>query len=244
MNSKCARLSLLPTSGEMRGMKRFTGMSRTEWMTGSLAAVVLGLTLSAAVGDASPLMAKKTKAISNCRQIVIVQRIYASDHAGNYSDQGSSVTSNQAFRRLFAEQMIDMETIFGCPDSVFAPNGNMGNAPGYTESLKAGENHWAMTAGLTDSDSGRIPFVYENPVKAEWPAKWNTSTGGVRTKGQAWSDGTVIMGLNDSSVSSMKLSPAKAGEATTVEPLPTGEEVFDRTQQYTVLDVEPAKSKP
>jgi hypothetical protein len=230
----------------MRGMKRFTGMSRVEWMTGSLAAVVLGLTLSAALGDAAPLMAHKSKAIRNCRMILVGLRLYASDHDGNYSDKGGNVSSsNQAFRRLFSDSILETEEAFVCPDSIFAPDGNVGSAPDFSEALKPGENHWAMTAGLTDVDLGNIPLVYGCPVKAEWPAKWNTSTGGVRTKGQAWSDGTVIVGTNDTAARVMNLVPAKAGTPAGLEPDPHHrEEVFNVTQQYTILDVEPAKAKP
>jgi hypothetical protein len=229
----------------MRGMKRFTRMSRAEWSTGVLAAVVVGLTLTAALGDAASVKDKKVKAISNCRMLVVALKIYAADQGGRYPDEGAQFSnSNQAFRSLFEEFVLDTEAIFGCPDSVFVPDGNIGKAPDFSEALKAGENHWAMTAGLTDASSGRIPLVYENPATAGWPAKWHASTGGTRTKGQAWSDDTVIVGLNDLSVVERKLGPGKKGSAAALKPYVGGEEVFDSKQQHTILDVEPAKEKP
>jgi hypothetical protein len=225
-------------------MKRSNGMSRTEWMAGSLAAVVLGLTLSAAVGDTSPLMVKKTKAIANCRQIVLALKLYASDHGGNYpSPDGLVSSSNQAFRRLFREEVLEAEGIFGCPDSVFMPDNQIGQAPDYNEALKPGENHWAMTDGLFDSSSGGIPLVYENPVKAEWPPKWKPGLEGKREKGEAWPGGAVLVGMNDGGASFMKLRDGTAGAASVLENPSTSEEVFSLQQQFTVLDVEPAKAK-
>jgi hypothetical protein len=238
-------LSFTSNDGEMRGMKSSKGMSRAEWVTGSLAAMVLGLTLSAALGQTTPLMAKKTKTISHCRQVIVALKIYASDHGGNYpSPDGLVSSSNQAFRRLFREEVVDGEFVFGCPGSIFIPDNNIGQGPGYAEALAPGENHWAMTEGLTDSSSGHIPLVYENPVKAEWPPKWKTSTGGMRKKGEGWSDGTVIVGMNDGGAFSRNLSAAKTGEASRLEPLGAGQEVFEPKEQHTILDIEELKEKP
>lgn len=172
-------------------------------------------------------------------------KLYASDHGGNYpTPDGAVSSSNQAFHRLFRESVLDTESYFGCPGSIFVPDHNIGQEPDYTGALKPGENHWAMTDGLYDSSSGRIPLVFENPVKAEWPARWKTNADSTRGKGEAWSDGTVIVGLNDASVSAMNLSAPKAGEASRVEPRVGGEEVFDPQQQFTILDVESVKEKP
>lgn len=230
----------------MRGMKRFAGMSRAEWMTGTLAAVVLGLTLSAALGDAAPLAVKKTKAISNCRQIIMALKLYSSDHVGRYPDtDGIVANSNEVFRSIILEQILDREDIFGCPDSVFVPDNDLGKAPAFAGAVKAGENHWAMTAGLTDSDPSSIPFIFDNSATTAWPPKWAPSNGGIRTKGQAWSDDTVIVGTNDGGVSSMPLARGKEGDAMNLKPYAhTRAEVFNPKVPHPILDVEPAKAKP
>jgi len=162
-----------------------------------------------------------TKAISNCRQIITVLRIYSSDNNGNYPDAastddssggaggaggggggGGSQNSNDVFRRLFMAAAIDNEGIFGCPSSRDGnPDGNIGTSPGYDEAVKPGENHWAMTAGLSDSASGTYPIVYENPSGGAWPAPtWNADAAGTGALGRTWSGGKVIIGMNDSSV--------------------------------------------
>jgi prepilin-type N-terminal cleavage/methylation domain-containing protein len=159
-----------------------------------------------------------TKAISNCRQIITVLRIYSSDNGGNYPDNaatadagaggagggggGGTQNSNDVFRQLFVAGSIDTEAIFGCPASKDGnPDGNIGTAPGYDEAVKPGENHWAMTAGLSDSASGTYPLVYENPSGGAWPEPtWNADAAGLGTSGRTWSAGKVIIGMNDSSV--------------------------------------------
>lgn len=229
----------------MRGMKHSNRISRAEWITGSLAVVVLGLTLTAALGQTTPLMVKKTQTISNCRQVMVALKIYAADHAGDYpTPEGPVRSSNQAFRRLIRDEIVEMESIFGCRGSVFLPDNNVGVKPDFAQALEPGENHWAMTEGLSDSSSGQIPLVYENPVKAAWPPKWKAGADRMRRKGEGWSDGTVIVGFNDGGAFSRNLTAAKAGEASQVEPNASGEEVFDPKNPFTVLDIETVKEKP
>lgn len=166
-----------------------------------------------------------TKAISNCRQIITVLRIYSSDNNGNYPDAvsssdtgaggdpggGGSQNSNDVFRRLFIAAAIDNEGIFGCPSSRDGnPDGNIGTSPGYDEAVKPGENHWAMTAGLSDSASGTYPIVYENPSAGAWPEPtWNADAAGTGALGRTWSGGKVIIGMNDSSVNTEATITAK-----------------------------------
>ncbi|WP_147263513.1 hypothetical protein [Roseimicrobium gellanilyticum] len=222
-------------------MKIPCSISRAEWVTGSLAVVVLGLTLSASPGDSLSLKQKQTKAISNCRQIITAVRIYSADHAGEHP---TGSTANEAFRALFRETIVEVEDIFGCPDSMFKPDGVIGKAPDFADAVKPGENHWAMTADLTDSSSNSIPLVYENPVKAAWPAKWITPAEEAKSKGAAWIDGTVIVGLNDSSVRLMKLLPGKGSPMGLELDPKTGKDIFDPSAPQTILDVELAKKGP
>jgi hypothetical protein len=233
----------------MHRMKIASRISRAECLVGSLAILMLGLTLSATFGSPITRRMNQTKAYSNCRQIILAMRIYAADHAGMYPDANANAkTSNEVFRKFFKEGVLDNETIFGCPESIFVPDSNIGTAPDFTGALKAGENHWAMTAGLTDSSAGSIPLIYENPAKAEWPVKWQPASGPARSKGQAWEDNSVIVGLNDGAAQAMKLLPGTgAPVAVGLELDPkTGKEVFDSSQPEKVLDVEPAPvpSKP
>ncbi|QIF02571.1 hypothetical protein [Roseimicrobium sp. ORNL1] len=156
---------------------------------------------------------KRLTGISNCRLILTAMRIYSSDHDGKYPDAELSDprTSNEVFRVLFQETILDNELIFGCPLSPFVPDGNIGATPDCKQALEAGENHWAMTRGVSDRDPGSIPLVYENPAVATWSPKWNVDARETETRGRAWrlghrsSPSGVIVGLNDSSVSMQPL---------------------------------------
>lgn len=168
-----------------------------------------------------------TKAISNCRQVITALRIYSSDHDGNYPDialssgggsggsggggGGGGSSSNAVLRELFKAASIDNENVFGCPASRDGnPDGNIGTSPDYTEALQPGENHWAMTGGLTDSASGTYPLIYENPAGGTWPSPtWNADAAGTGAVGRTWSGGKVIVGMNDSSVIQERTTAAK-----------------------------------
>jgi hypothetical protein len=71
--------------------------------------------------------------------------------------------------------------------------------------LEAGENHWCLTMGLTDSSDGAAPLILENAVATSWPPTWNCDLSGQPVDGRAWKGGKVIIGFNDGSVSTMPL---------------------------------------
>ncbi|QIF02573.1 hypothetical protein [Roseimicrobium sp. ORNL1] len=177
-----------------------------------------------------------TKGISNCRQIITAMRIYSSDHGGEYPDATLTdpQSSNEAFRVLFTENILDNELIFGCPISRFVPDGNIGGRddPARKSAVDAGENHWAMTRDLTDSAPGGIPLVYENPAKPTWPPVWNADAKGTNARGRAWSNG-VIVGLNDSSVGIQPLE-SKSGTAVPLRKT-EGKDLFEAAINPTTL---------
>lgn len=185
-----------------------------------------------------------TKGISNCRQIITAMRIYSADHGGGYPDAAltDSQSSNEAFRVLFQKEVLDNELIFGCPVSRFVPDGNIGKAPDFQQALEADENHWAMTKGLADSDQGSIPLVFENPVVATWPPKWNLDAKGTNVRGRSWTNG-IIIGMNDSSVSIQPLK-SKTGTEVPLKDLVDGKNLFnqheptDPAEGWKILDVE------
>jgi len=190
---------------------------------------------------------KMDKGISNCRQIITALRIYSSDHDGKYPDAflKNPRSSNEVFRELFKEGILDDESehIFGCPVSPFIPDGKVGAAPDLKQAIEAGENHWAMTAGLSDIASGSVPLVYENPVVAAWSPMWNPDAKGTETRGRAWSSG-IIIGMNDSSVGIQPLD-SKSGTAVPVKELAEGVNLFTQhgevgtaSGEWRVLDVE------
>jgi hypothetical protein len=147
-----------------------------------------------------------SKGISNCRQITMALKLYAEDHGGKLPDAALSqpASSNEVFRVLFTEYVLDHEMMFDCPFSPFRTDGNLGPEPGFTKALEAGENHWAMTAGIGKDTPGSVPLVYENPETATWPPTWNFRARHTLTKGRTWPRG-VIIGLNDGSATLQKV---------------------------------------
>jgi len=156
--------------------------------------------------------ANQMKGSSNCRQIIGLLLTYAADNNGLYPDSVTNpvtgsvpLTSNDAFRALVQEGLVQDETIFGCPGSRFMPDKNIGIAPTFDQALIAGENHWAMTQGQSNTTSSIMPIVFENPAAAGWPPQWNCDAAGKPVAGRAWPGGTIIIGKNDASVETVKL---------------------------------------
>jgi len=166
--------------------------------------------------------ANQMKAGSNARQIIGLLMTYASDNNSLYTDaiinpvtNRSPQTSNEAFRLLVQEGLVQDETIFGCPRSRFMPDRNIGTPPDYKQALNAGENHWMMVAGMTHESPSYYPLIMENAADATWPPKWSTpawhpewlakSTGKTRERGVAWRENKTVIGFNDASVQTIQL---------------------------------------
>jgi hypothetical protein len=214
-------------------MERRRSITKVELVVGTQAMTLLALLAMVACEPKVQERGLITKGISNCRQIITSLRIYSSDHNGKYPDAflKDKRTANAAFRILFEEQCIDNEMIFGCPVSPLVPDGKIedtyiGNNGKYGDALEPGENHWMLTAGLTDASPGAIPLVYENALTATWSPKWNADKVGKEVRGRAWTTG-IIIGMNDSSVSIQPLA-AKSGKAVGLKPDSiTGKDYFE-----------------
>lgn len=120
-------------------------------------------------------------------------------------------SSNQVFRRLFVHGWIDDETSFGGHGSPFLADGDIGTSPGFTRAVGRSENHWAMTAGMSDSTHGFLPLVYEHVVDETWPPRWVHVDRQAPVLGQLQRKGRVVVGRNDGSVAVEKLKPQSGG---------------------------------
>jgi hypothetical protein len=158
------------------------------------------------------------KGVSNCRQIARAWKTHLSNFGGSYWDGAELMdnrpedltTANKFFRILFQAETICDESIFGCPQSPYQPDGNIGTAPHFNDALSPGENHWMMTP-LSDSASGTIPLVYENAAVAAWNPRWNVDVKGKPVPGRTWSSG-IIVGMNDGSVTIQRLAADQGAE--------------------------------
>lgn len=182
-------------------------------------------------------MANQTSTSNNCRQIIMAMKIFANDNNSIYPDTynnpqtgGMAITSNDAFRVLIQEDIIQDERIFGAKASKFQPDGNIGTAPSFDQSLQAGENHWALTQGQTTSSNGIMPLVYENPLAPSWPPQWNCDAAGQPKEGRAWRGGKIIIGRNDNSVQVEQLA-TKKGPAVGPKAMAGGYDIFTMASQ-------------
>lgn len=162
--------------------------------------------------------APQMKAVSNCKQIIIAEKMFASHNSSMYSDAtsfrgiGGTTTislssANEVFRRLFEEGVVDDERIFGTLESVLVPDGVIGTAPGFTQALTPGECPWMILKDQTDTSPGDVPLIIENSVDASFPPRWNVSPDAGQKRGRAWKGGQIVIGNNDGSVEVKNLRP-------------------------------------
>jgi prepilin-type N-terminal cleavage/methylation domain-containing protein len=185
--------------------------------------------------------ARMMQASSNARQIIITLKNYAGDNGGNYPDADKAdqpQTSNDAFRILFKRGLLEDERAFTAAASPYEGDNNIGESPGYEEAVKAGENHWAMTKGLSDSASGNAPLIFENAAPGgSWPPAWNCDKAGTKTEGRAWKSGKIVIGRNDGSVAGEPLEAVK-GDNVGLKQNTNGKDLFTQfSEQGEFLDV-------
>ncbi|MCB1279769.1 prepilin-type N-terminal cleavage/methylation domain-containing protein [Prosthecobacter sp.] len=157
------------------------------------------------------------KGVNNCKQIILSLKQFSKDNNSAYPDSvanpmtgGIAASANDAFRFLVMEQIVTDERIFGCPAGYNTiDNNSIGQAPTYGQALLPGENHWAMTAGQTDTTVGNMPIVFENPIGNSWPPNWNADAAGQIKPGRTWPGGKIIIGRNDGSVAVEALNGKK-----------------------------------
>ena len=205
----------------------------------TIIAILAGLAVPAFNGVQEK--ARLMQGSNNARQILITLKSYAGDNNGNYPDSDKAEqpqTANDAFRLLFKRGLMDDERAFTAAASPYEPDNNIGEAPNYEEALKAGENHWAMVKGLSDSASGNAPLVFENPTSGGgWPPMWNCNVAGQKKEGRAWKSGKIIIGRNDGSVNGETLEATK-GDSVGLKQIANGKDLFTQfSEQGEFLDV-------
>lgn len=226
------------------------------WLQSSVVLVVLGLLACFVISVGCNLWVKRDqmRAADSPRHILWLLLTYASEHNGYFPDHGKDLakfTSNEAFRSFFKEgllgstaadetEFVSSEMIFGCPESRFNPDQQIGMPLDYAEALTPGENHWMMSAGLNNSSPAHYPLVLENSVEASWPPHWLPSSsklswlvskirGILPPRGRSWQGDAIIIGFCDGSVRTVILEqknnqlhlPASILKPEGKEPLPT-----------------------
>ena len=166
---------------------------------------LVGLSLQSKVG----IVENQMRGVRDCQQIIMALKSFSKDNSSMYPDAettgGVSRTANQVFRRLFQEEILSDERIFGCPSSRLVPDGDIGAKPRFEQAVASGECHWMLLKHQTDHVHPRTPLIIENSLNADWPPKWDVSRPGIRNRGQAWPGRKIIIGRNDGSVALEKL---------------------------------------
>jgi prepilin-type N-terminal cleavage/methylation domain-containing protein len=189
----------------------------------TIIAILAGLAIPAS--QAVLKMARQNQASNNCRQVITALKQFAAKNQSQYPDSvlnpltgGTPKNANEAFHLLFQQHVVTDERIFGCPSGYY-PDTMIGKSPAFERAVTANENHWAMTADLTDTSASNVPLVFENPAAAAWPPQWNASVAGQIRPGRTWTGGQVIIGRQDGSAEVVDLNgstglvtvPQKAG---------------------------------
>jgi len=183
----------------------------------------------------------QTKDLSNAKQIALALRQFAIDNNGSYpakvpaadysADGAAPTNSNDAFWWLFPNYL-QSESIFAASGSAYTPSNpdNLidrdvgGNPPSArTQTLKAGENHFAYVSSLTDTSNPTFPLLADGFMRASpgTYTKDKSKTGGV------WSGKKAVVVFCDSSGQLMNVNsatgkiPRAAGG--------TGASLFDNT---------------
>jgi len=157
------------------------------------------------------------KSVNNCKQIILSLKQYSKDHDSAFPDHGKVLfrSANEVFREWIKEGIVTDERIFGCPSSIFNPDNDIGDPPGFEKALLPGECHWMLLKGQGDFSHPDAPIVIENSLDLSWPPKWEVTSGfsswlgpeKAAKRGRSWSGGKIIIGHVDGSVSMEKLRP-------------------------------------
>ena len=182
--------------------------------------------------DNLPILIHQPRLALKGRQIVQALNAYAIEHAGGYPE---GITANAAFRFLIKGGYLKGEAVFG--GGYYEPDGQIGSAPDYAEALTKWENHWAMTKGLSASADESAPLIFEKPLQATWPPRWDAKALGSSKPGRIWRNGTILVGRKDGSVNAERLERVD-GPTTTLQPIKDGKNLFELAGPHEVLDVE------
>jgi prepilin-type N-terminal cleavage/methylation domain-containing protein len=142
--------------------------------------------------------AKRTKDLSNAKQIGLGCKLFAGDHDGKFPFQdgrttdpptdltfasSAGVTSNQVFASL-VPVYIPTEKIFYVAGSGWSPILPDENTTPMTNRLEASVNNYAYMFGLTDTDNPNYPLVFDAPMTGVTTYSTDSATAGGVWKGK------------------------------------------------------------
>jgi prepilin-type N-terminal cleavage/methylation domain-containing protein len=202
-------------------MKTF---KRNAFTLVELLVVILIIAIVVVIGipafTAKAVRGRGTQALSNVKQIVLVCKLFAMDHNGDFPTNQLDPTSlepsktlgpitdysNTAFAQLFPDYLTN-ETVFAEQGSAFTPTppDNVIDVPQVAppmQTLKENENTFAYCIGLTEKSNALFPLVADGFANL---GQWQYSTDKT-VKGGVWEGSKAVVGLVDGSASMMKVN--------------------------------------
>jgi len=189
----------------------------------SIIAILAGIALP--VFSQVQIKGAQTKALSNAKQIGLALKVYATDNNGLFPVAATS-NSQSAYAQLFPQYLTN-ETIFWLaksaecspapPDNILDP---AGTTSGWTNTLKAGENHWAYVNSLNDTSNSLFPLIAD----AFASATAHTYATNASVEGGVWTGTKAIVIRVDCSG-----AVEKVNSALIVPSGPAGSDLFDTT---------------
>ena len=180
-----------------------------------IGALALGCILKVLIEPFTSRFGDQTRGVNNCKGIILALKYFAKDWGAAYPDVHfpELKSANQVFRELFKAGVVPDERIFGCSESRFKPDNDIGVPPNFEKALMLGECHWMLLKNQTDVSHPRTPILIENSLNASWPPKWDVSKPSKswwskddnQKRGRTWKGRGVIIGRNDGSVAVEKL---------------------------------------
>ena len=240
-------------------LPRHTDGARTQGFTLIELLVVISI-IAILAGLAMPVFTtalkkgRLTDSLSNCKQINIALRMYASDNDGIFpatsvstgSTPGTALAagdfSNKAFDNLMPKYTTSKK-IFATKTSAYCKNPVASTGTADANLIKRGENDWLYLVGLSETSDARWPLI----ATATKSSSSLTYTSTTTETGGVWGGTDAIIGYCDGSVrpaSGKEMDSADAKATFVKSPLVATENILKGTTDWLGTTVLPLLPEP
>ena len=218
----------------------------------SIIAILAGFALP--VFTSAQKKGRITDSLSNCKQINLALRMYATDNDGVFPNKtapsgGTDGTpleagaySNQAFENLMPKYTTSKK-IFGNKASAYCKSPATDNGIADANKIQKGQNDWLYLLGLTDTSDARWPLI----ATATKSAGELTYTSATTAQGGVWGGTDAVVGFCDGSARPVSGSEMNTNDpkATFIKnPTDTSKNMLVGTEDWLGIDVKPLLPQP
>ena len=226
---------------------RLTKGARTEGFTLIELLVVISI-IAILAGLAMPVFStalrkgRITDSLSNCKQINLALRMFASDNDGIFPTHTATVGgvagvalaagnfANEAFENLMPKYTTSKK-IFATKTSAYCKSPVADTGIADSNLIKTGQNDWLYIAGLVETSDARWPLI-ANGTKSEADLTYTSVT---TDKGGVWGGNDAIVGFCDGSVrqaSGKEMDTTDAKKTFVKSPLVATENILTGTDDW------------